>query len=160
MPVQRMAIQHGTVRVTVELVPGALFGLGFFFGLRRLRLALLGLFQRLSLRLGLEAELFRPRLGALFLALLLAGRAFAADWLQVGFEIVGAVIVIDLLARLDLLDGADEDLALARFDVGFRVRLAGVVDIAGDVLAHRTVDGPAAVRAQQTARFAPDAVTG
>src|SRR5258707_2576327 len=144
-----MAVQRGAVRVTVELVPGALFGLGFFFGLRRLRLALLGLFQRFPLGLRLEAEFFRPRLGALLRALLFASRAFAADRLQIGFEIIGAVIVIDLLARLNLLDGADEDLALAWANVGFRVRPAGVVDIAGDVLAHRTVDGPAAVEFEQ-----------
>src|SRR4051794_16579756 len=145
-----MAVQRRTVRVAVELLLAIFFGLGIGrASLRRLRLALLGLFQRLPLGFGLEAEFFCPSLGALLLALLFARRAFAADRLQVGFEIVGAVVVIDLLAGLDLLDGADEDLALARFDVGFRVRPAGVVDVAGDVLAHRTVDGPAAVEFKQ-----------
>src|SRR6202035_2422426 len=54
-----------------------------------------------------------------------------------------------LFAGLDLLDRADHDLALARTDIGFRVRLAGVIDIARDVLAHRAVDGPAAVELEQ-----------
>src|SRR6478735_8579255 len=123
--------------------------LQLFLGLLLFLGQLLRLLQRLALGLGLQAGLFSPRLGALLLALLLAGRAFAADRLQIGFEIVGAVIVIDLLARLDLLDGADEDLALARLNVGFGVRPAGVVDVAGDVLAYRTVDGPAAIEFEQ-----------
>src|SRR5882757_1363639 len=143
MPVQRMAVQVRTVQLLLGL-----FAV-ICLGLRRLGLLLLSLFQRLAFGLCLEAEFFGPRLGALFLALLFASRAFAADRLQIGFEVIGAVIVIDLLARLDLLDGADEDLALARLDVGFGVRLAGVVDVAGDVLAHRTVDGPAAAELEQ-----------
>src|SRR6185503_17782998 len=89
----------------------------------RLHLGLLpfpGQLLRLALGLGLQAGPFRPRFRALLLALLLAGCAFAADRLQIGFEVVSAVVVVDLLARLDVLDGADEDLALARLDVGFR----------------------------------------
>src|SRR3984957_16394458 len=113
----------------------------------------LSLFQRFFLRLllfpGLQAQPLGSCLGALLLALLFAGRAFAADRLQIGLEIVGAVIVVDLFAGLDLLDRADHDLALARIDVGFRIRLAGVIDIARDVLAHRTVNGPAAVEFKQ-----------
>src|SRR5437868_12799521 len=120
--------------------------LSLFLQLRFSLGQLFGLLQRFPLGLGLEAGLLRPRLGALLLALLLAGRAFAADRLQIGFEIVGTVIVIDLLARLDVLDGANKDLALAWANVGFRVRLAGVVDVAGDMLAQRTVDGPALVQ--------------
>src|SRR6267143_7276570 len=120
-----------------------LLGLLLFLG------QLFSLLQRFPLGLGLQAGLFRPRFGALLLALLLAGRAFAADRLQIGFEIIRAVIVIDLLARLDVLDGADEDLALAWANVGFRIRLAGVVDIAGEVLAHRAIDGPAVVQLEQ-----------
>ena len=90
-----------------------------------------------------------PRLSLLLCPLLLAGLAFAADRLQIGFEIVGTVIVVDLLARLDVLDGADEDLLLARLDVGFGVRLARVIDVARDVLANRAVDGPALVELEQ-----------
>src|SRR6202167_4582570 len=113
----------------------------------------LGLLQALPLRLflflGLQAQPLRPRLGALLLAFLLAGVAFAADRLQIRLEVVGAVIVIDLFARLDLLDGADHDLAFAGVDVGLGVRLAGVIDITRDVLAHRAVDGPASVEFEQ-----------
>src|SRR5215475_10470483 len=109
----------------------------------------LGFFLGFALGLLLQALPLRPRLGALLLAHLLAGLAFAADRLQIGFEIVGAVIVVDLLARLDVLDGADENLALARLDVGLRIRLAGVIDVAGDVLADRTVDGPAIVELEK-----------
>src|SRR6516225_4379421 len=105
----------------------------------------LGFFLGLALGLLLQALPLRPRFGALLLALLLAGLAFAADRLQIGFEIVGAVVVVDLLARLDVLDGADENPALARLDVGLRIRLAGVIDVAGDVLADRAVHGPAIV---------------
>src|SRR5262249_31602476 len=56
---------------------------------------------------------------------------------------------VDLLARLDVLDGADEHLALARLDVGFGVRPAGVVDVAGKILADRAVDGPAVGQFEQ-----------
>src|SRR6516165_7053954 len=92
---------------------------------------------------------FRARFGLLLPALLLAGAAFAADRLEVGLEVIGAVVVVDFLARLDVLDRTDENLALARFDIAFGVRLAGVIDVAGDVLAHRTVDGPAVVEFEQ-----------
>ena len=47
--------------------------------------------------------------GAFLFPLFLAGVAFAADRLQVGLEVIGAVIVVDLVARLDVLDGADVD---------------------------------------------------
>src|SRR5258708_36251043 len=117
-----------------------------FLGLCRL---LLGFPQGLPLRLGFQAQPFGPRLGALLLAFLFARRASAADRLQIGLEVIGTVIVVDLFARLDVLDGADENLALAGTDVGLRVRLAGVVDIAGDVFAHRPVDGPAVIEFEQ-----------
>src|SRR6185437_4024052 len=135
-----MAIEAPAIglRMAVELLQ-LLLGLGDLLG-EALGLAL-GLFP-LALALGL-------RLGALLLALLLAGAGFAADRLQVGLEVIGAVIVVDLLARLDVLDGADENLALARPDVAFRVRLAGMVDVAGDVLADRAVDGPAVGELEQ-----------
>src|SRR6266446_4382566 len=133
------AVQLGAVRFgTVQPM--------LFLGLCR---QLFGFPQGLSLRLGLQAQPFGPRLGALLLALLFARRASAADRLQIGLEVVGTVIVVDLFARLDVLDGADENLALAGTDVGLRVRLAGVVDIAGDVFAHRPVDGPAVIEFEQ-----------
>src|SRR5262249_52542268 len=87
--------------------------------------------------------------GALPLPLLLAGAALAADRLQIRLEVIGTVIVVDLVARLDVLDRADIDLALAGLHIAFSIRPAGVVDIAGDVLAHRAVDGPAVVELEQ-----------
>src|SRR5712691_4206384 len=117
-----------------------------FPGLRGL---LLRFPQGLPLRLGFQAQPFGPRLGALLLALPFARRTSAADRLQIGLEVIGTVIVVDLFARLDVFDRADEDLTLAGADVGFGVWLAGMIDIAGDVLAHRTVDGPAAVEFEQ-----------
>src|SRR5262249_21207020 len=60
-----------------------------------------------------------------------------------GIEIVAAVIVGDLVARMDGLDRADQNLALLH--IGFGVRPAGMVDIARDVLAARSVDGPTGV---------------
>jgi hypothetical protein len=78
---------------------------------------LLRLLQRLALGLGLQARPLLAGLSAFLFALLLAGVAFAADRLQIGFEVIGAVVVVDFLAWLDVLDGADEHLALARLDV-------------------------------------------
>src|SRR6188768_435918 len=86
---------------------------------------LLGLLARLLLGLRLQTLLLRPRLGALLLPLLHAGSAQAADRLEVFLEVVGAVVVVDLLARRDVLDGADIDLALDRVNVGFGVGPAG-----------------------------------
>src|SRR5258708_14617611 len=143
MAIEMPAVEPGAVRLAVQLRLQLLLEL--FPGLRRF----FGFLQSLPLGLGLQAQFFGPRLGALLLAFLLASVAFAADRLQIGLKIVRAVIVIDIFAGLDVLDGADEHLALTRPDVGFGVRLAGVIDVAGDVLAHRTVDGPAAVEFQQ-----------
>src|SRR5882757_9655312 len=102
MAVQEPAV--GVFRMTVELFRG--FLLKLFLGLRRL---FLGFFQRLLLGPGLETQSFGPRLGALLLAFLFAGVAFAADRLQVRLEVIGAVVVVDLFAGLDLFDGADKD---------------------------------------------------
>ena len=104
MTIRRARLLHLLLGLFLQLRCGLFLGPGELFRL----------LQRLALRLGLEAGLFHPRLGALLLALLLASVAFAADRLQIGFEVVGAVVVVDLVARLDVLDGADEDLALAR----------------------------------------------
>src|SRR6202522_3163643 len=153
MPVQEAAvgldaIRLGATRLVVLFLQLLFLALlqPFFSGLGR---QFLGFFQSLLRFLGFQAQSFRPRLGALLLAFLLAGVAFAADWLQIRLEVVGTVIVIDLFSRLDLLDRADHDLALAGIDVGFGVRLAGVIDIARNVLAHRAVDGPAPVEFEQ-----------
>ena len=71
--------------------------------------------------------------------------ALAADRLQILLEVVGTVIVVDFLAGRDVLDGANIDAGrLILRDVQLRIRFAGVVDIARDVLAQRAVDGPAA----------------
>src|SRR5690242_14649233 len=114
LTVPRLAVQQLAIRrMTIELLlrhPLSL-RLQLFLQLRLSLLLflgqLLGLLQRLALGLGLEARPFRPRLSALLLALLLARVAFAADRLQIGFEIVRAVVIVDLLARLDVLDGAN-----------------------------------------------------
>src|SRR5882672_8524338 len=148
VPVQELAVGPGAVqpllRRLLELL--LLFLRQLFPGLGR---QLFGFLQGLLFRLGFQAQLFGPRLGALLLALLFASRAFAADRLQIRLEVVGAVIVVDLFAGLDVLDRADHDLALAGADVGFRVRLAGMIDVARDVLAHGSVDGPAVVELEQ-----------
>src|SRR5712672_95086 len=148
VPVQELAVCPGAVQ---PLLRGLLELLLLF--LRQLLLGLgrqlFGFLQGLLLRLGFQAQLFGPGLGALLLALLFASRAFAADRLQIRLEVVGAVIVVDLFAGLDVLDRADYDLALARADVGFRVRLAGMIDVARDVLAHRAVNGPAVAELEQ-----------
>ena len=62
-------------------------------------------------------------------------------------EIIPAVIVGDLVARLDGLDRADDDRVL--FDIGLGVRPARVIDVARDVAAGGTVDGPAAIHLEQ-----------
>src|SRR3984893_2400865 len=148
MAIEMPAAEPGAVRLAVQLRLQLLLEL--FPGARRL----LGLPQSLPLGLDLQAQFFGPGLGALLLAFFLASVAFAADRLQIGLKIVSAVIVIDLFSGLDILDGADEHLALTRHDVGFGVRLAGVIDVAGDGLAHRTGDGPAAVEFEQTGALA------
>src|SRR2546428_8744118 len=79
--------------------------------------------------------------------LLMAGGAPAAVILDESVEIVAAVIVGDLVARMDRLDRADQDLALLH--IGLGVRPAGMVDVACDVLAARSVDGPTGVDLEQ-----------
>ena len=99
VPVQELAVCPGAVqpllRCLLELLLLLLrqLLLKLFLGLGSL---LFGLLQSLLLRLGFQAQLFGPRLGALLLALLFARRAFAADRLQIRLEVVGAIIVVDL----------------------------------------------------------------
>src|SRR6185503_2981098 len=117
MPVQMRAIQllaPSLLAVLFSRLAG--FPRLLFFFLRQL----LGSLARLLLGLRLQPLLRRPRLGALLLPLLHAGSAQAADRLEVFLEVVGAVVVVDLFARLNVLDGADVDLALDRVNVGFR----------------------------------------
>src|SRR3954470_19247183 len=97
LAIQRMAVERRLCLAS---------GLQLRFALLLFRGKLLGLLQRLALGLRFQAGSFFPRLGALLLALFLARGAFAADRFQIGFEVIGAVVVIDLLARLDVLDGA------------------------------------------------------
>src|SRR5262245_41449391 len=77
----------------------------------------------------------------------MAGRAPAAVVLDESVEVVAAVVVGDLITRVDGPDRADQDLVL--FDIRFSVRPAGMVDVAGDILAARAVDGPAIVDLEQ-----------
>src|SRR5215467_2078630 len=58
-------------------------------------------------------------------------------------EIFRTVVVGDLFARRDRLDGAQDHLALP--DCALGVGPAGMVGIAPDIAARRAVDGPAAV---------------
>src|SRR5262249_6809260 len=128
----------GTFRFAVQFLE-LLLGPGKFF-----RKA-----PRFPLSLLPFSQAFRASLGPLLLALLLAGLTFATDRLQIRLEVVGSIVVVDFVARRDVLDRADENLSLARANVAFSVRLAGMIDIAGDVLAHRAVDGPAIVELEQ-----------
>ena len=76
--------------------------------------------------------LARAPLGRRAVALLPAFHAFAAARRDHVEEIVAAVIVGDLVAGMDRLDGAQDDLA---FDpVRFRIGSAGMVGITCDVL--------------------------
>src|SRR5205823_10068089 len=110
--IEELAVQRRTMRVAIQPLAKALLQrfLCFQFQLR-------GFLQSLFSRLELEAKPLGPRLGALLLALSFARVAFAADRLQISLEVIGAVIVVDLFARGSVLDGADNDLALARHDV-------------------------------------------
>src|SRR5215468_10807733 len=88
-----------------------------------------------------------PLLRAQHQLLLMAGGAPAAAILDEGIEIVAAIIVGDLVARMDRLDRGNQDLAF--LDISLGVRPAGVVDVARDVLAARSIDGPTGVDLEQ-----------
>src|SRR3954470_13364344 len=87
-------------------------------------------------RLQLGAALLAPFLGAL--------HAFTAVRLDEPADIVASVIIGDLFTRLNVLDGANEHLAIAS-PVGLAIGAARVISVASNVLATRSVDGPAAV---------------
>jgi hypothetical protein len=61
--------------------------------------------------------------------------------------VVLAVVVADLLARLDLPAGADLDLMADKIDLG--VWPAGVIDVARGVLARLAIDGPTVVQLKE-----------
>src|SRR5947209_3408658 len=90
------------------------------------------------------ALLCSPRLGVL--------RAFCATAtrrLDEQLEIFVSIVVGDLLARLDRLERAQDHLALPHRALG--VWPAGMVGIAADIAARRSVDGPAAVDLEHVA---------
>src|SRR3984957_17043949 len=88
-----------------------------------------------------------PPLGARLGLLLAAGDAFAAHRLDEAVEIAAAVIVGDLLVRLDVLDRPDLDHMLD--EIGLGVRAAGMVDVARHVSPAGAVDGPARIDLEQ-----------
>ena len=75
--------------------------------------------------------------------------ALAADCLDESVEIIPAVVVRDLVIRLDVLDCADLDHVLDEID--FRIRPARMIDVARPVPAARTVDRPAVVDLEHVA---------
>src|SRR5262249_2198732 len=110
----------------------------------------------------LLAALGGAQLGPPFLAPLLdALVALAADRLEEAVEIVAAVVVGDLIARLDVLDRTDDHHAALAAEgarpadhIGFGIRPAGMVGIARRIAAARPVHGPAAVELVHVARAA------
>src|SRR5262249_20261242 len=69
--------------------------------------------------------------------------ALAAGCFDEGVEIIAAIVVRDLVAGLDVLDGADLDYVLD--EINFGIWPARVIDVARPVPAAQAVDGPAAV---------------
>jgi hypothetical protein len=82
-------------------------------------------------------------------AFLPASHALAADCFDEGVEIIAAIVVRDLVPRLDVLNCADLDHVLDEID--FRVRPAGMIDVTRSVPAARAVDGPTAVDLEHVA---------
>jgi hypothetical protein len=100
---------------------------------------------------------FQSLRAAFLTALFLAFGAAAAFCLDVGVEIILAVIDGDLFVRPDTAAGDIDDAMLAPLD-GVDVRPAGVIDVARDVAAGRAVDRPVRVDLEHIARatrFAP-----
>src|SRR3954453_6499065 len=87
-------------------------------------------------RLQLGAALLAPLLDALF--------ALAAVRLDEPADIVASVMIGDLVARLNVLEGANEYFAIAP-TIGLAIGATRVISVASNVLATRSVDGPAAV---------------
>src|SRR5215472_722931 len=78
-----------------------------------------------------------------------ASHALAADGLDEGVEIIAAIVVRDLVPRLDVLDGADLDHVLDK--INFGIRPARMIDIACPVPAARAIDRPTAVDLEHVA---------
>src|SRR5262245_15638302 len=81
----------------------------------------------------------RARLGPLVAAFV----TFAPATSDQVVEVIGAVVVGDLVARLDILDSTQEH-AVADL-IGSGIRPAGMVGVAAEIPASRTIDGPAAI---------------
>ena len=86
---------------------------------------------------------------AKFGAFLRTRPAFAADFLDERIEIIAAIVIGDLVPRLDVLDRTDLDHVFHEID--FRIGSAGMIDIARPVSAAGAVNGPAAVDLEQVA---------
>jgi len=77
--------------------------------------------------------------------------AFAAKLLDERIEIIAAIVIGDLVPRLDVLDRTDLDDVFDEID--FRIGSARMIDIARPVSAAGAVDGPAAVDLEEIARI-------
>ena len=75
--------------------------------------------------------------------------AFAAKFLDERIEIIAAIVIGDLVPRLDVLDRSDLDDVLHEID--FRIGSARVIDVTRPVSAAGAVDGPAAVDLEEIA---------
>ena len=73
--------------------------------------------------------------------------ALTSYWLDHTLEILGAVIVGDLFACLNLFPRPDPDAATT--NDSFRIRLTRVIDITGDVAARAAVDRPPRIDAKE-----------
>ena len=81
----------------------------------------------------------RARLGPFVAAFV----TFASTTRDHVIEVISAVVVGDLVARLDVLGSAQEH-AVADL-VGFGIGPAGMVGVAAEIPASRTIDGPEAI---------------
>jgi hypothetical protein len=79
------------------------------------------------------------KLGALFSA----SPALATDRLNERVEIIAAIVIGDLVPRLDVLDGTDLDDVFD--EVNFGVGAAGMIDVARPISAAGAINGPAVV---------------
>ena len=82
-----------------------------------------------------------------------AARAFAVRAADHVLQVIGAVIVGDLLARLDVAQGFDEDAAAP--DDRFGVGITGMVEVARDIPARGAVDGAVGADLVKVAVAAP-----
>ena len=78
-----------------------------------------------------------------------ASLALAAHVPDESVEIIAPIVIGDLVPGLDVLDRPNLDHVLDKID--FRVRPAGMIDIAGPIASAGAVDGPAIVDLEQIA---------